>query len=96
VISCIVVAIQHPERPQGTLKQASGSDRTERLSAVSAGPNGTLYWIDPIIGVATSPLFQRVTVGVLVSGALVYLGIKALQASRGVRVERAFQEIPPE
>jgi len=42
VISCIVVAIQHPERPQGTLKQASGSDRTERLSAVSAGPNGTL------------------------------------------------------
>jgi hypothetical protein len=55
-----------------------------------------LYWIDPVIGVALSPLFQRVTVGVIVSGALVYLGIKWLQASRGVRVERAFQEIPPE
>ena len=48
------------------------------------------------IGVALSPLFQRVTVGVIVSGALVYLGITWLQASRGVRVERAFQEIPPE
>jgi hypothetical protein len=55
-----------------------------------------LYWIDPVIGVALSPLFQRVTVGVIVSGALVYLGIKWFQASRGVRVERAFREIPPE
>ena len=55
-----------------------------------------LYWIDPVIGVALSPLFQPVTVGVIVSGALVYLGITWLQASRGVRVERAFQEIPPE
>ena len=55
-----------------------------------------LYWIDPVIGVALSPLFQRVTVGVIVSGALVYLGIKWLQAARGVRVERAFREIPPE
>jgi hypothetical protein len=55
-----------------------------------------LYWIDPVIGVALSPLFQRVTIGVIVSGALVYLGIKWLQASHGVLVERAFQEIPPE
>jgi hypothetical protein len=55
-----------------------------------------LYWIDPVIGVALSPLFQRVTVGVIVSGALVYLGIQWLQASRGVCVEQAFREIPPE
>ena len=44
-----------------------------------------LYWIDPVIGVALSPLFQRVTVGVILSGVVVYLGIKGLRASRRAR-----------
>jgi len=66
-----------------------------------------IWWADPINGLAGTPaIFESLgiwppimialTAGVFVTGALWYLGARAIQAQRGVRIERAFAEIPPE
>lgn len=61
-----------------------------------------LWWVDPINGLdATTAVLgddrmKILTVAVLATGALWYLGAQLLQRSRGVRIERAFAEIPPE
>lgn len=61
-----------------------------------------IWWTDPINGLdATTTVLgddrmKILTVLVLATGALWYLGARFVQASRGVRVERAFAEIPPE
>jgi hypothetical protein len=36
------------------------------------------------------------TFGVLATGAVWYLAARAVQARRGIHIERAFAEIPPE
>lgn len=66
-----------------------------------------IWWFDPINGLAGTPavfeslgiwppIMIALTAGVLVTGALWYLGARYVQAQRGVRIERAFAEIPPE
>lgn len=55
-----------------------------------------LFYSDPVYGLVTSSVTKWGTVAVIVSGILVYLIAKFVQRSRGVIVERAFQEIPPE
>lgn len=54
-----------------------------------------VFWLDPFVGLAYFPNVQILTVAVFVVGALLYWGIKALQARRGIRIEYAFREIPP-
>jgi len=66
-----------------------------------------IWWFDPVNGLAGTPaVFEAqgiypyimfvLTFGVLVTGALWYLGARFVQARRGVRIDRAFAEIPPE
>lgn len=61
-----------------------------------------IWWADPVNGLdATTAVLgddrmKILTVAVLVTGALWYLGAQAIQRSRGIRIERAFAEIPPE
>jgi amino acid transporter len=66
-----------------------------------------IWWADPINGLAGTPavfeglgiypqIMFLLTGGVLVTGALWYIGAWFVQRSRGVRIERAFAEIPPE
>jgi len=42
VTNSIIAVVQHLEKPQRTPRQVSGRDRNERLSGISAGPNGTV------------------------------------------------------
>jgi len=61
-----------------------------------------IWWADPVNGLeATTAVLgddrmKILTALVLVTGALWYLGAQAIQRSRGIRIERAFAEIPPE
>ena len=66
-----------------------------------------VWWTDPINGLVNTPavfeaqgiwppIMLALTFGVLVTGALWYLGARAFQARRGIRIDRAFAEIPPE
>jgi amino acid transporter len=66
-----------------------------------------VWWFDPVNGLAGTPaVFEAqgiypnimflLTFGVLATGALWYLGARFVQARRGVRIDRAFAEIPPE
>jgi hypothetical protein len=80
-----VVAILFPYRLPNVFESSPVNSRVAGLpvitlvgvvSLISMIIVEVLYWIDPVVGVALSPLFQRVTVGVIVSGALVHLGIK--------------------
>lgn len=61
-----------------------------------------IWWADPINGLdaTTATLgddrMKVLTIAVLVTGAVWYLGARFVQARRGVHIERAFAEIPPE
>lgn len=61
-----------------------------------------IWWADPINGLdaTTATLgddrMKILTILVLLTGALWYLGARYVQARRGVHIERAFAEIPPE
>jgi amino acid transporter len=60
-----------------------------------------IWWADPVNGLQATPdvigdhRMWIATAGVLISGAVWYLVARALQARRGIHVERAFAEIPP-
>jgi APA family basic amino acid/polyamine antiporter len=54
------------------------------------------FWKDPIVGVVAWPWMKWVIPGVFVTGFLWYQGAKLVQRQRGVRIEQAFAEIPPE
>ena len=54
------------------------------------------FWKDPIVGVVAWPWMKWVIRGVFVTGFLWYQGAKLVQRQRGVRIEQAFAEIPPE
>jgi hypothetical protein len=55
-----------------------------------------VFWLDPFVGLAYYPNVQVLTVAVFVVGAALYWLAKTIQARRGIRVEYAFREIPPE
>jgi APA family basic amino acid/polyamine antiporter len=55
-----------------------------------------VFWLDPFVGLAHFPNVQILTVGVFIAGALVYWIAKTVQARRGIHIEYAFREIPPE
>jgi len=66
-----------------------------------------IWWADPINGLAGTPavfeaqglwppIMIALTAGVLISGVVWYLVASWLQRRRGIRIERAFAEIPPE
>ena len=63
-----------------------------------------IWWFDPVNGLAGTPaVFEAqgiypnimflLTFGVLVTGALWYVGARIVQARRGVRIDRAFAAI---
>jgi amino acid transporter len=54
------------------------------------------FWKDPIVGVVAWPWMKWVIPGVFVTGFVWYFAAKAIQRGRGVRIEQAFAEIPPE
>ncbi len=54
------------------------------------------FWVDPIVGVKVLPWMKYVLPGVFVSGFAWYYAARAIQRRRGIRVEQAFAEIPPE
>lgn len=66
------------------------------LAVVSLLVCEVVFWLDPFVGLAHYPNVQVLTVAVFIVGALVYWLAKTIQARRGIRVEYAFQEIPPE
>jgi amino acid transporter len=55
-----------------------------------------VFWLDPFVGLVHFPNVQILTVGVFIAGALVYWIAKTVQARRGIHIEYAFREIPPE
>lgn len=61
-----------------------------------------VWWDDPINGLRYTPdvlgdyRMWILTVAVPLTGALWYIGATIVQRQRGVRIERAFAEIPPE
>lgn len=66
------------------------------LAVVSLVICEVVFWLDPFVGLAYFPNVQVLTVGVFVVGALLYWGARMIQARRGIRIEYAFREIPPE
>lgn len=66
------------------------------LSLISLLICEAVFWLDPFVGLRYLPNVQVLTVGVLVAGALLYYLAKYIQQARGIRVEYAFREIPPE
>jgi basic amino acid/polyamine antiporter, APA family len=55
-----------------------------------------VYWVDPYSGIGAIPQTQIYVVAIPLVGFIYYFGAKYIQARRGVHIERAFQEIPPE
>jgi len=66
------------------------------LSLVSLLVCEAVFWLDPFVGLRYLPNVQVLTVAVFVVGALLYYLAKSVQRARGIRVEYAFREIPPE
>lgn len=66
------------------------------LSLISLLICEAVFWLDPFVGLRYLPNVQVLTVGVLVAGALLYYLAKYIQRARGIRIEYAFREIPPE
>ncbi|MCX7624002.1 MAG: hypothetical protein N2Z82_09690, partial [Thermomicrobium sp.] len=69
---------------------------TGALAVVSLLVCEAVFWLDPFVGLVYFPNVQVLTVAVFVVGALLYWTVKAIQARRGIRIEYAFREIPPE
>ncbi|HLA17233.1 MAG TPA: APC family permease [Candidatus Limnocylindrales bacterium] len=61
-----------------------------------------IWWFDPVNGLDSTTAvlgddrMKLITLAVLASGAIWYIVARYVQASRGVRIDRAFAEIPPE
>jgi hypothetical protein len=54
-----------------------------------------MFMFDPRLGL-TSPLAYGIVFGVLAVSAVWYFLVKNAQKSRGINVDYAFKEIPPE
>lgn len=54
------------------------------------------FWKDPIVGVVAWPWMKWVIPLVFITGFVWYYAAKYVQRQRGIRVEQAFAEIPPE
>jgi hypothetical protein len=55
-----------------------------------------VYWVDPFSGIGLLPQTQIYVAAIPAVGLIYYLAAKGLQRRRGVHVERALAEIPPE
>ncbi|HXG39347.1 MAG TPA: APC family permease [Candidatus Limnocylindrales bacterium] len=110
-ILCSIAAILFPFRQRAVWESSPVNWRLAGVPLMSlVGVVATValliaeyvWWADPVNGLLHTPevlgdhRMWIVTAGVFVTGALWYLGAKAVQARRGVRIERAFAEIPPE
>lgn len=110
-LTCAVAAIFFPFRQRAVFESSPVAWRVAGIPVMSiAGVVATaallvvewIWWADPINGLQYTPdvlgdhRMWIASAGVLVTGAIWYLAARALQARRGVRVERAFAEIPPE
>jgi APA family basic amino acid/polyamine antiporter len=110
-LTCSVAAIVFPYRLKSVFESSPVNWRIlgiPLMSIIGAVSTAALvyveyiWWADPVNGLdATSVVLgddrmKIVTAGVLVTGLLWYIGASLVQRSRGVRIERAFAEIPPE
>lgn len=110
-LTCAVAAIVFPYRLKAVFDSSPVSWRIAGIPLMSIiGVIATaallvveyIWWADPVNGLdATTAVLgddrmKIMTLVVLVTGALWYLGARFIQARRGVRIERAFAEIPPE
>lgn len=108
---CSIAAIFFPYRQRAVFESSPVNWRLAGVPVMSiAGVLATatllyvewIWWADPINGLQYTPdvigdhRMWIATAGVLMTGAVWYLVARALQARRGIRVERAFAEIPPE
>lgn len=108
---CSIAAIVFPYRLKAVFESSPVNWRVAGIPLMSIiGVVSTVtlliaeyvWWADPINGLdATTAVLgddrmKIVTVGVLVTGAIWYLAARFVQARRGVRIDRAFAEIPPE
>ncbi|MDW7981237.1 MAG: APC family permease [Thermomicrobium sp.] len=66
------------------------------LALVSLLVCEVVFWLDPFVGLAHFPNVQALTVAVFVVAVSLYWLVKTVQARRGIRIEYAFREIPPE
>lgn len=110
-LTCSIAAIFFPYRQRAVFDSSPVSWRVGGVPVMTIiGVIATLallyvewiWWADPINGLQATPdvigdhRMWIATAGVLVSGAIWYLVARAIQARRGINVERAFAEIPPE
>jgi APA family basic amino acid/polyamine antiporter len=110
-LTCSIAAIVFPYRLKSVFDSSPVSWRIAGIPLMSIiGVIATaallvveyIWWFDPVNGLDSTTAvlgddrMKIITVAVLVTGALWYVGASLVQRSRGVRIERAFAEIPPE
>jgi len=108
---CAIAAIVFPYRLPAVFESSPVNWRVAGIPVMSiVGVVATvalliveyIWWFDPINGLdATGATLgdermKIITLAVLVTGAIWYIVARFVQASRGVRIDRAFAEIPPE
>ena len=110
-LMCAIAAIVFPYRLRAVFDSSPVNWRISGIPVMSMiGVVATasllyveyIWWADPVNGLDSTTAvlgddrMKIATVLVLATGALWYLGARFIQARRGVRIERAFAEIPPE
>ncbi len=104
ILTC-VAAVAFPYRRPDLFETSPLRERIAGIPRISVlGAVGVValvvaeytFWVDPIVGVQNVPIMKWVIPLVFASGFVWYYGAKAIQRGRGIRVEQAFAEIPPE
>jgi hypothetical protein len=54
------------------------------------------YWVDPYVGIGVFPPMKWIVPAVLILGLAWYYGARYVQQRRGVRIDLAYTEIPPD
>jgi len=110
-LTCAIAAIVFPYRLKAVFDSSPVNWRIAGIPLMSIiGVIATavllfveyIWWADPVNGLDSTTAvlgddrMKLLTAAVLVTGALWYVGARIIQARRGVHIERAFAEIPPE
>jgi amino acid transporter len=110
-LTCAVAAIFFPYRLRAVFDSSPVNWRIAGIPVMSiVGVVATIalliveyiWWFDPVNGLDSTTAvlgddrMKIITLLVLVTGAIWYVAARFVQASRGVRIDRAFAEIPPE
>jgi amino acid transporter len=110
-LTCSIAAIVFPYRLKTVFESSPVNWRVVGIPLMSiVGVLATvallaveyIWWFDPVNGLDSTTAvlgddrMKILTAAVLLTGAVWYIGARYVQASRGVRIERAFAEIPPE